>query len=437
MPEPVDLAYAFGLEPRRAVEYFRAKGYRLAFSWEAMEAEAHARAFTVAKAMRLDVLATIRSELDRALAEGATLADFQRALRPRLEALGWWGKQVMERPDGTAQLVQTGSPRRLETIYRTNLQSAYMAGRYRDFYDNREARPFWMYVAVMDSRTRPAHAALHGKVFRFDDPIWKSVWPPNGYNCRCRVRALSPRDMERKGLYLSESGEDLTTFQETDPRTGEVRDRVSYKGPGMGRAFSPDRGFAANQALAAGHPEVAIARKALVLEEAGAMAAALHEVQREGWASWVAWVDEALAAGVVRGQSRVAGYAMPPELAFAEGAGARWATGAIEVEDRLIVGRKAARYAGQDVELGADEWRRLPLLLEARAAVYWDAEHESFVYVIPGVAADEVIRVAVRPGLMGRRREAHDSIRSAQRVSRSTLEGFVRSGRYRPVDGAL
>lgn len=437
MPEPVDLRFAFGLEPRRAVEYFRAKGYEITWNWEAMAAEAHARAFTVAKAMRLDVLQTIRDELDRAIAGGTTLRDFQERLRPRLEALGWWGKQVMERPDGTAQLVQTGSPRRLETIYRTNLQSAFMAGRYRDFWDNREARPYWMYVAVMDNRTRPAHAALNGKVFRYDDAIWESCWPPNGYNCRCRVRALSPRDMQRKGLHLSESGENLNRWEETDPRTGEVRERVAYKGPGMERAFSPDRGFAANQAMAAARPEISIAAKAHALGEAGAAAAALEQVQRESWGAWAAWIDATFAAGVPRGQSRVVGYAMPAELAFAESVGARWATGAVEVEDRLIVGRKAARYAGQGVDLGPDEWRQLPIALLDRRAVLWDQENETFLFVLAGVGVDEAIRVAVRPGILGRRREAHDSLRSAQRVSVADLRGGLRGGRYRLVDGTL
>lgn len=248
MPEPLSLRFAFGLEPRRAVDYFRSKGYAVTFSWDSMEAAAHAKAFTVAKAMNLEVLGTIREEIERAIAQGATLAQFRERLRPRLEALGWWGKQVIERPDGTAQLVQTGSPRRLETIYRTNVQSAYMVGRYRALYDNREARPFWQYVAVMDSRTRPSHAALHARVFRWDDPIWDHVWPPNGYNCRCRVRALTAGEMRAKGLEASASGENLRIWQDADPQTGLVFDRVAYKGPGMQTAFSPDRGFAANAA---------------------------------------------------------------------------------------------------------------------------------------------------------------------------------------------
>jgi uncharacterized protein with gpF-like domain len=97
-------------------------------------ADAHARAFTVAKVMRMDVLTSIREELDRALAEPASPSSNSSRTSSRGWALGWWGKRVVERPDGTAQIVNVSSPHRLETIYRTNLQSSYMAGRYRDLH---------------------------------------------------------------------------------------------------------------------------------------------------------------------------------------------------------------------------------------------------------------------------------------------------------------
>ena len=44
-----------------------------------------------------------------------------------------------------------------------------MEGRWRGLMDNVENRPWIEYVAILDSRTRPGHRALNGKVFRYDD----------------------------------------------------------------------------------------------------------------------------------------------------------------------------------------------------------------------------------------------------------------------------
>ena len=85
---------------------------------------AHARAFTVAKAARLDILSTIRGEVDRALADGITEREFVRTLEPRLRKLGWWGRQVVVSPEGEAEMVRLGSPRRLKTIFRVNTRAS-------------------------------------------------------------------------------------------------------------------------------------------------------------------------------------------------------------------------------------------------------------------------------------------------------------------------
>ncbi len=181
MPD-VDLLYAIGLPPEKAIEYFKSKGFAFSWDWRDLWQQAQARSFTVAKAMRMDVLQTIRDEVQLSLDEGLTFRDFQKDLEPRLKALGWWGKSEIVDADGVVSSVQLGSPYRLKTIYRTNMQTSMMSGRYREMIDGMDIAPYGQYVAVMDSKTRPAHAALNGLVFRLDDPFWATHWPPNGFN---------------------------------------------------------------------------------------------------------------------------------------------------------------------------------------------------------------------------------------------------------------
>ncbi|MBA6042842.1 phage minor head protein [Pseudomonas lactis] len=225
-PNPADLKAIFGLEPEQAVAYLKSKGYAITWNWQDMLDQAHDQAFTVAKAMRLDLLSDIRGALETALQDGQTLKQFITALQPTLESQGWWGKQVIVDSLGEGELVQLGSPRRLKTIYQTNLQSAYMAGRKATMEETTDTHPYWMYVAILDGKTRPSHRALNGQVFRHDDPIWASIFPPNGFNCRCRVVALTEAAVKRRGLRIvSSEGRMFTETVETgvDKRTGEIR----------------------------------------------------------------------------------------------------------------------------------------------------------------------------------------------------------------------
>jgi SPP1 gp7 family putative phage head morphogenesis protein len=195
------LKFLIGLPPRLAVAYLRRKGYVIGWDWEETLAEAHDRAFTVAKVTKLDILQDIRDAAEKALAEGQSERTFRQNLEPTLKQKGWWGTQETEE----GETVQLGSPRRLRTIYRTNMQSAMMKGRAKDFLQDVEDRPYWQYVAVLDERTRPMHRRLDGRVFRWDDPFWRSFYPPLGFNCRCRVRALRARDVEKRGLTVESS----------------------------------------------------------------------------------------------------------------------------------------------------------------------------------------------------------------------------------------
>ena len=85
----------------------------------------------------MDVLVDIKKEVDRALAEGVSLAEFKQDLGERLAAKGWFAPKgeaaKIELPDGTIR--KRLPPWRLELIWRTNIQTAYSAGRYRQMTD--------------------------------------------------------------------------------------------------------------------------------------------------------------------------------------------------------------------------------------------------------------------------------------------------------------
>lgn len=186
-----DLAYAMTLPPAEAVAYFQKKGVQVSENWYDLLGIVRDRVFTVAGVAKLDVLQAIKDALDKALAENLGFADFKKQLVPILQAKGWWGREeTVDTGTGEITQVQLGSPFRLKLIYRNNLQTAFMAGRRERQLANSEDRPYWQYVAVMDSRTRPMHRALHGRVFRYDDAFCGAFYPPNGHNCRCRMRAL-------------------------------------------------------------------------------------------------------------------------------------------------------------------------------------------------------------------------------------------------------
>ncbi|XYX40840.1 phage head morphogenesis protein [Candidatus Erwinia dacicola] len=129
-----------------------------------MQDEAHAVRFAVAGITKLDVLSDIHNGLTRSLTEGATFRQFQDELEPLLQRKGWLGRGLVADEDGVLQGKKL-MPYRLDTIFRTNIQSAYAAGRYQQQMSNVADRPYWQYNAVMDNRTRPTHSALNGRIF--------------------------------------------------------------------------------------------------------------------------------------------------------------------------------------------------------------------------------------------------------------------------------
>ena len=243
-----EIAALFQMQPENAIAYLKQKRVAESWDWQDMLDDAHVAAFTVTKTAEMDVAHDIYQAVLKAAETGQTLHDFKRQLAPVLQQKGWWGKQTVPNPDtGELQNVQLGSPYRLKTLYLTNLQSAYMAGRYAEMTAAIATHPYWQYVTVNDGKVREAHRKLHGQVFAADDPVWDTLYPPLDYRCRCRVRPLS-RSRGAALVQPSPKLESIIVDIGTNPATGEERyaRRTGFRLPD-GTFAAPSAGFNANQ----------------------------------------------------------------------------------------------------------------------------------------------------------------------------------------------
>ncbi|MDT3319262.1 phage minor head protein [Shewanella sp. SP1S2-4] len=387
VPKTVDLSIAINQAPADAVAYFRAKGFAISDDWQDVWTRAHARAFTVAKAAQMDVLTAIRNEVDAALSQGLTAKQFQANLKPQLEKLGWWGKKEVD-----GREVQLGSPYRLNTIYRQNLQTAYMAGRYRRMLSRTKTHPYWQYVAIDDGQTRPAHARLRGKVFRFDDPIWDIIYPPNGWGCRCRVRALTEAQIKAMGITV-ENGEGYIQRFDTETvarGTGEVltvpHARIDLPD---GSSMSPDLGWAYSPGEAAFGTDVAVAKKLGTIQSLDTRAQFIQALNNSPLrhAQFAKWTDEVLAKPEQQkrlGSSQQALGFMTPSIQAA-------VTARLGREPSALLAIKERQLSTAQASVTPNQLQQLPLMLAKPEAVLWDNDNQTLLYVYPieGQADDE------------------------------------------------
>jgi len=203
-----DIRQVIHLPPEDTVRAFDAReDLRTSVRWSEMLHEDHARAFTVAKVAKLDLLEDIRTSLADVIHNGGTFEQWQKGLVPTLQKAGWWGRVEDQALTGTAEPVFVG-PRRLRTIYQTNLRMSRAAGQWARIQESKGVSPYLRYSAVNDRRTRPEHRAWHGTILPVDHPWWDTHFPPCGWNCRCTVSQLSERDLKSFGWSVSKAPPD-------------------------------------------------------------------------------------------------------------------------------------------------------------------------------------------------------------------------------------
>lgn len=212
---------------KEAQQFWNSKTQMGPGEFNRLRAEAKVHAFAVSGIAKGDELSTVYTALKKSMDSGTSLSEFKRDCAGIFERRGWTGKRAW----------------RVDNIFRTNIQTAYNVGRYQQMMALVDIAPYWRYDGINDARTRPTHLAMHGRVFRYDSPVWDTWYPPNGYRCRCSVTSLTEGQVKRRGLKVETWDPSGETVFPIDPQLGLQSPVPVQLLPDPGFAYNPGKAY--------------------------------------------------------------------------------------------------------------------------------------------------------------------------------------------------
>jgi len=243
---------------------------------------------------------------------------------------------------------------------------------------------------------------MNGRVFRYDDALWSSHYPPNGFNCRCRVSPLSAAAVEREDITVQSSEGQLIDHDipMKDGSTVQVK-ALRIKVNGQDKLFAPDAGWSYNPGEAVFGNDIEVMRKISAVKERDIRVQAVQAINNSELRHqvFVNWVNNALARRAPGHDIQVVGFVSEDiaDFARANNGGADAARVLVLPEKRLI---HADSSKHQGITLTLEEYQSLPQVVANPDAVYWDKLHQNLVYTasdgsggliyIPVDAADNV-----------------------------------------------
>lgn len=158
-----------------AVEYLKKRDVIKKVDYDSLSDKMRFRAFTASRIADGDLLKKLNAEMIASVNDGKGLSDFLSLTKTDiLDKIG----------------MGAGSGWYYETVYRTNVQTAYNVGRAMGFADD---KPLALELVIIDdSRTSDICRQYAGKRFilPYDHPFWQTHWPPFHFNCRTTIRAI-------------------------------------------------------------------------------------------------------------------------------------------------------------------------------------------------------------------------------------------------------
>lgn len=369
MPEPTIGQVPFN----EAIDHFRKKLKIPTNHWDDMLGEAHAKGFTIAGATQAEVLSDINIAIEKALSNGTTITDFRKDFDETVQKNGWKykGKRGW----------------RTRVIYDTNLRTAHMAGKWNQFQRLKSSRPFLQYLTVGDERVRPEHGSWNRTILHIDDAWWSTHYPPNGWGCRCTVRSVSQRQLDRDNLQVTDKAPPLNKTERINVATGEIYGDVP-KGI--------DVGWDHNVGQASLGPDIAFGEKLMAMPKPLRAAALKNTTQLAPHLerTFTPWVDSLVDVRQPRNEIKTVGYlsaAIIDRLALKNQVPT---TAVITVTDRDVL--HLIRDAKKDKKVPLDIVKKLPKFINDPKAVLWDKNNPGLLYIFDVLGDDKKAKFVIK-----------------------------------------
>lgn len=210
------------MQPLKALSYLRKRSKLITSDeWNQLKEKSHSKAFTAANVTKADILQFIYDAVLKAKEEGWTVQEFQENLIPMLQQNGWYGSKNKTE---NKQL----SKHHLKIILETNMKTSFSQGQVESKKAIAKYRPYWIYKQLDRKNKNLSHVKFHNKVFRHDDPIWASIYPPSQFGCGCHVRAMSEQEIKDKGL-SKETGKEYETHIKNNAKEFQIKVLQDWK----------------------------------------------------------------------------------------------------------------------------------------------------------------------------------------------------------------
>lgn len=378
MPDAVQ--GGFGVQFSEAIDNLKGKLPEATLRWDDLAGPVHGKVFAVAGAVQADLLADLHQALINAMANGTTITQFRKDFDAAVQKAGWsyTGKRGW----------------RTRIIFDTNMRSAHMAGRWQQLQANKSNRPYLQYRTAGDARVRPQHRLWNGQVHALDSAFWQTHYPPNGWGCRCTVRAFSQADIDSKGIQVQPA---------FDPKAMPTRLVQSRDGLATDQVpIGIDPGWDHNVGRSWITPEVALGQKlaALPLELRGPMvdrtiSPAFQTVLNE---RFTAFRTALKASGKPSGAAQIVGYL---DSAIVNALATELAEVQLESISVITLDSKTTHLEGHHKSKSAQQWpdawiNALPTHFRNYQAVLLDLNKNTLVVVPQASFNDRLPKIVVQ-----------------------------------------